>query len=53
VNSPLLPAIPAPLDRQFQPAVLVNRNDAAAARKSGRALPLDALRIWASARKGT
>ena len=35
------PAIfPAPLDPQFQPAVLFNRHYAAAAKKSGRAVPL-------------
>ena len=31
---------PAPLDPQFQPAVLFNRNYLAAAKKSGRAVPL-------------
>ena len=31
---------PAPLDPQFQPAVLFNRNYVAAAKKSGRAVPL-------------
>lgn len=31
---------PAPLDPQFQPAVLFNRNYIAAAKKSGRAVPL-------------
>src|SRR5271169_2760534 len=31
---------PAPLDLEFQPAVLFNRNYAAAAKKSGRAVPL-------------
>jgi predicted NBD/HSP70 family sugar kinase len=37
----LLSAIfPAPLDPEFQPAVLFNRNYAAAAKKSGRAVPL-------------
>ena len=32
--------LPAPLDPRFQPAVLFNRNYVAAARKSGRAVPL-------------
>ena len=37
----LLPAVfPAPLDPQFQPAVLFNRHYVAAAKKSGRAVPL-------------
>ena len=31
---------PAPLDEHFQPAVLFNRNYVAAAKKSGRAVPL-------------
>jgi hypothetical protein len=31
---------PAPLDPQFQPAVLFNRNYVAAAKNSGRAVPL-------------
>ncbi len=36
-----LPEIfPAPLDERFQPAVLFNRNYVAAAKKSGRAVPL-------------
>ena len=36
-----LPVIfPTPLDRQFQPAVLFNRAYVAAAKKSGRAVPL-------------
>jgi predicted NBD/HSP70 family sugar kinase len=39
--NPALPAIfPAPLDPQFQPAVLFNRHYVAAAKKSGRAVPL-------------
>lgn len=39
---PLSPAasFPAPLDPQFQPAVLFNRNYVAAAKKTGRAVPL-------------
>jgi len=39
VNSQLLPVIPAPRDRQFQPVVLFNRNYVGAAKKSGRAGP--------------
>lgn len=38
--SHMLPAIPAPLDRQFQPAVSFNRNYVGAAKKSGHAVPL-------------
>ena len=30
---------PAPLDPNFQPAILFNRNYVAAAKKSGRAVP--------------
>lgn len=40
MNHPTLPAIPAPLDPGFLPAVLFNRDYVAAAGKSGRAVPL-------------
>src|SRR5215472_4482575 len=33
-------SFPAPLDPQFQPAILFNRNYVAAAKKTGRAVPL-------------
>jgi len=40
VKNPLVPAITAPLDPGFQPPVLANHHYLAAARKSGRAVPL-------------
>jgi hypothetical protein len=38
--NPISANFPAALDPQFQPAILFNRNYTAAARKSGRAVPL-------------
>ena len=40
MKNPLIPAIAAPLDPGFQPPVLANRHYLAAARQSGRAVPL-------------
>ena len=40
MNRPPAPHIAAPLDPDFQPAVLFNRDYVAAARRSGRAVPL-------------
>ena len=40
MNSSLAANFPAPLDPQFQPAVLFNRRYVAATKKSGRAVPL-------------
>jgi predicted NBD/HSP70 family sugar kinase len=40
MKSPLSVSFPAPLDPEFQPAILFNRAYVAAAKKSGRAVPL-------------
>ena len=40
MNQSSMPKIIAPLDREFQPAVLFNRRYVAAAKQSGRAVPL-------------